>query len=70
MPKKVADLLLACTKDSTSVLFATRHYCKKHSAVINMDHLECCDLFSGTGKIKAYAAKIKKQKLQQWSHQE
>ena len=63
MPKIVLDLMLATTKNSTSVYFGQKNMCCKHMTLVTMEHLEVCDLFVGQERIKGYATRLKTEKF-------
>ena len=59
IPKIMADLIWATTKDSTSVHFGFGHKCHKHGRLFDLEHIGTCDQLSGCPDIAKYAKMIK-----------
>ena len=55
IPKIMADLIWATTKDSTSVHFGFGHRCHKHGRLFNLEHIRTCNELSGCPDIAKYA---------------
>ena len=60
IPKIMADLIWATTKDSMSVHFGFGHKCHKHGKLFDLQHIGTCNLLSGCPDIARYAEMIKK----------
>ena len=60
IPRIMADLIWATTKNSTSVHFGFGHKCHKHDRLFDLEHIANCDLLKGCPDIEKYATKIKK----------
>ena len=60
IPKIMADLIWATTKDSTSVHFGFGHKCHKHGKLFDLQHIGTCNLISGCTDIARYAEMIKR----------
>jgi hypothetical protein len=60
IPKIMADLIWATTKDSTSVHFGFGHKCHKHGRLFDLQHIGTCSDLSGCSDIARYAEMIKK----------
>ena len=59
IPRILADLIWATTKNSTSVHFGFGHNCHKHDKLFDLEHIADCDLLSGCPNISEYAKMIK-----------
>ena len=59
IPKIMAELIWATTKDSTSVHFGFGHKCHKHGRLFNLEHIRTCSELSGCPDIAKYAQMIK-----------
>jgi hypothetical protein len=59
IPRIMADLIWATTKDSTSVHFGFGHKCRKHNCLFNLEHIRTCSEISGCSDIAKYAQMIK-----------
>jgi hypothetical protein len=60
IPRIMADLIWATTKDSTSVHFGFGHKCHKHGKLFDLQHIGTCNLLSGCPDIAKYAEMIKR----------
>ena len=47
IPKGMADMMLATTKDSTSLNFGMGHHCEKHGTLFTTEHIDQCDQLLG-----------------------
>ena len=47
IPIIMAELMLATTKNSTSIHFGLGHRCEKHMVNFTLEHLERCDAIVG-----------------------
>ena len=59
IPRIMADLIWATTKDSTSVHFGFGHKCHKHGCLFNLEHIRTCSELTGCTDIARYAKMIK-----------
>ena len=59
IPRIMADLMWATTKDSTSVHFGFGHRCHKHGRNFDVEHVRTCSLITGCQDIDKYARMIK-----------
>jgi len=59
IPRIMADLMWATTKDSTSVHFGFGHRCHKHGRNFDVEHVRTCSLITGCQDIDKYAKMIK-----------
>ena len=59
IPRIMADLMWATTKDSTSVHFGFGHRCHKHGRNFDVEHVRTCNLITGCHDIDKYAKMIK-----------
>ena len=59
IPRIMADLIWATTKNSTSVHFGFGHKCHKHDRLFDLEHIANCDLLKGCPDIEKYAKMIK-----------
>ena len=59
IPKIMADLIWATTKDSTSVHFGFGHRCHLHGRLFDLEHIRTCSLLTGCPDIARYAKMIK-----------
>ena len=59
IPRIMADLIWATTKDSTSVHFGFGHKCHKHGCLFNLEHIRNCSEITGCTDIARYAKMIK-----------
>ena len=59
IPRIMADLIWATTKNSTSVHFGFGHKCHKHDRLFDLEHIANCDLLSGCPDIAKYVKMIK-----------
>ena len=59
IPKIMAELMWATTKDSTSAHFGFGHRCHKHSRLFDLEHIRTCSELTGCPDIAKYAQKIK-----------
>ena len=59
IPRIMADLIWATTKNSTSVHFGFGHKCHKHDRLFELEHIANCDLLNGCPNIAGYAKMIK-----------
>ena len=59
IPRIMADLIWATTKNSTSVHFGFGHKCHKHDRLFDLEHIGTCDQLSGCPDIAKYAKMIK-----------
>jgi hypothetical protein len=66
IPRILADIMWASTKDSTCVSFGLGHRCMKHNTVFNLDHLASCSEIQGCQNIARFAKKIKDQHILEW----
>ena len=60
IPRIMADLIWATTKDSTSFHFGFSHKCYKHGKLFDLQHIGTCSALSGCPDIARYAEIIKK----------
>ena len=60
IPRIMADLIWATTKNSNSVHFGFGHKCHKHDRLFDLEHIANCDLLKGCPDIEKYATMIKK----------
>ena len=42
IPRMLANMMWATTKDSTCMSFGLGHRCAKHNTILNLDHLITC----------------------------
>ena len=47
IPKGMAEMMLATTKDSTSLNFGMGHHCEKHGTLFTTEHIDQCDQLLG-----------------------
>ena len=66
----MADMMLATTKDSTSINFAMDHHCEKHGTLFTTEHIDQCDELRGCENIARYAKKLKEVHLLDWPKEE
>lgn len=66
IPKMISDMMMALTKNSTSLFFGCKHHCIKHASPINIDHIESCSLFEGFGGLRAFVQKLKALNIRDW----
>ena len=59
IPKIMADLIWATTKNSTSIHFGFGHKCHKHDRLFDLEHIGTCDQLSGCPDIAKYTRMIK-----------
>ena len=59
IPRIMADLIWATTKNSTSVHFGFGHKCHKHDRLFDLEHIGTSDELSGCADIAKYAKMIK-----------
>ena len=59
IPRIMADLMWATTKDNTSVHFGFGHRCHKHGKLHDIEHIGTCNVLSGCPDIAKYARLIK-----------
>ena len=59
IPRIMADLMWATTKDSTSVHFGFGHRCQKHGKLFDLEHIGTCNALTGCPDIARYARLIK-----------
>ena len=62
----MADMMLATTKDSTSINFGMGHHCEKHGTLFTTEHIDQCDELLGCENIARYAKKLKEVHLLDW----
>lgn len=67
IPKIATDMMLAVTKNSTSIYFVCKHQCVKHASPITIDHVETCDLFQGYEKLRQHMTKLKAQNIRDYA---
>jgi hypothetical protein len=70
IPKLLADMMWATTKDSTCVSFGFGHRCLKHKVLFNLDHLASCSEIQGCQNVARYAKRIKEQHILDWEEEE
>ena len=63
-------MMLALTKDSTSIYFGCKHMCTKHASPITLEHIKTCDLFQGYGTLKDFVLRVKSQNIRDWPRPE
>ena len=66
----MADMMLATTKDSTSINFGMGHHCEKHGTLFTTEHIDQCDELLGCENIARYAKKLKEAHLLDWPKDE
>ena len=66
----MADMMLATTKDSTSINFGMGHQCEKHGTLFTTEHIDQCDELRGCENIARYAKKLKEVHLLDWPKEE
>ena len=59
IPKIMADLIWATTKDSTSVHFGFGHKCHLHGRLFDLEHIRTFSVLTGCPDIAKYAKMIK-----------
>ena len=70
IPKIMADLIWATTKDSTSVHFGFSHKCHKHGRLFDQEHIGTCSALSSCPDIAKYARMNKEDgNIRQWSQE-
>ena len=70
IPKIMADLMGAATKDSTSVHFGFGHKYHKHGKLFDLEHIGTCNALSGCPDITMYARLIKEGgNIRQWDQE-
>ena len=70
IPKIMADLMWATTKDSTSVHFGFGHRCHEHGKLFDLEHIGTCALLIGCPNIAEYARLIKEGgNIRQWDQE-
>ena len=70
IPKIMADLMWATTKDSTSVHFGFGHRCHKHGKLFDLEHIGTCNVLTGCPDIARYARLIKEGgNIRQWDQE-
>ena len=70
IPRMLANMIWATTKDSTSVSFGLGHRCIKHNTTFNLNHLVTCCEIQGCKDIAKYAKKIKDSHILEWNEEE
>ena len=63
-------MMLATTKDSTSINFGMGHHCEKHCTLFTTEHIDQCDELRGCENIARYAKKLKEVHLLDWPKDE
>lgn len=66
IPKIISDMMMALTKNSTSIYFGCKHHCIKHASPISIEHIESCDLFEGYGKLRDYVTRLRSENIRDW----
>ena len=70
IPRIMADLMWATTKDSTSVHFGFGHRCHKHGKLFDLEHIGTCNALTGCPDIAKYARLIKEGgNIRQWDQE-
>ena len=70
IPKIMADLMWATTKDSTSMHFGFGHRCHKHGKLFDLEHIGTCNVLTGCPDIAKYARLIKEGgNIRQWDQE-
>ena len=59
IPKIMAELMWATTKDSTCAHFGFGHRCHKHGRLFDLEHIRTCNELSGCSDIAKYGLMIK-----------
>ena len=59
IPKIMADLIWATTKDRRSVNFGFGYKCHLHGRLFDLEHIRTCSLLTGCPDIARYAKMIK-----------
>ncbi|MFN9907695.1 MAG: hypothetical protein ACK56F_16480, partial [bacterium] len=70
IPKLLADMMWATTKDSTCVSFGMGHRCMKHNQTFNLDHITTCSEIQGCKNIAKYAKMIKEKHILDWQEED
>ena len=70
IPRLLANMMWATTKDSTCVSFGLGHRCLKHDTIFNLEHLAICSEIQGCQNIERYAKRIKEQHILDWDEEE
>ena len=66
----MAELMLATTRDSTSIHFGMGHQCEAHGVLFTTEHIDQCDQLVGCTNISTYARKMKVMHLLDWPRDE
>ena len=66
----MAELMLATTKNSTSIHFGLGHMCERHMVNFALEHLERCDAIVGCYNIKKFADRLKVEHILKWDKEE
>jgi len=70
LPKILANMMWATTKDSTCVSFGMGHRCLKHNQIFTLQHLASCSEIQGCQNITKFAKRIKEQHILDWEKEE
>ena len=71
IPKILADLMLATTRNSTQMHFGFGHMCQKHRKLFDLEHLRTCDQIEGCPDIERFAKRIKEgENIRDWEEEE
>ena len=66
----MAELMLATTRDSTSIHFGMGHQCEAHGVIFTTEHIDQCDQLVGCTNISTYAKKTNEMHLLDWLRDE
>ena len=71
IPRIMADLMWATTKNSTSMHFGLGHRCHKHGRMFDLEHLATCSEIQGCPDIARYAQRLKQgENIRLWPREE
>ena len=62
----ITDMLLALSKNSTSIYFNTTHRCTKHDRLITLEHMDTCSYFPRTAELREYLEMLKASNIRDW----
>ncbi len=63
----ITDMLLALSKNSTSIYFNTTHRCMKHDRLITLEHMYTCSYFPRTAELREYLEMLRTSNIRDWS---
>lgn len=70
VPKLLADMMWAVTRNSTTLHYGTHHRCLRHNRYFDLAHLKECDLLHNCEGIDGIANHIKNENIRTWKEVE